>query len=145
MLDGIGGSNLPLHQERTFLWFPFELLILFNWFVVEDDVNFACHFFHHFHVNTGIFMFHLTHPFILLSSPIFRGNSTIICSGRGSCVCGDCVCFPRPVRIFWNLHHILTKPMNIWLILLSGSTLVNCNTDNSVSSISAYGTKHDWV
>ncbi|XP_071812229.1 integrin beta-1-like isoform X2 [Apostichopus japonicus] len=24
------------------------------------------------------------------------GNSTIICSGRGSCVCGDCVCFPRP-------------------------------------------------
>lgn len=24
------------------------------------------------------------------------GNSSIICSGRGSCVCGDCVCFPRP-------------------------------------------------
>ena len=27
----------------------------------------------------------------------FRGNSTLVCSGRGRCVCGECQCFPRPV------------------------------------------------
>ena len=35
-------------------------------------------------------------------SSICRGNSSIVCSGRGNCVCGECVCHQRPVSIFQN-------------------------------------------